>query len=88
MLTGSSSLREHLPDKDFGSTELEVQTNDGIGKLKIIRENEHSYLLIFFKFSPTQKVWEEFWRSNMIPTPEAVDGIWFLCWTRPNGFLP
>lgn len=84
----TDSLIPHLPKNDFGSTSLDVQTNDGVAKLTIIRDSGPSYVLIFSRLNKDTKVWEEKWRSNSIPTPEAVDGIWFLCWTHPGGFLP
>jgi len=80
----AESLKGYIPDKDHGANSVKVQTQNGIGMLHIIRDNETSYHLSFYK--PNES--KAFWGSSTISNSEAVDGIWLLCWTRPGGFLP
>jgi hypothetical protein len=80
----TESLKEYIPDKDHGANSIKVQTQNGIGTLHIIRDNEASYHLTFYK----PNISKAFWGSSTIPNFEAVDETWLLCWTRPGGFLP
>jgi hypothetical protein len=82
--SSTESLKEYIPDKDQAANSIKVQTQNGVGRLHIIRDNETSYHLTFYRPNESKACWG----SSTIPNPESVDGVWLLCWARPGGFLP
>ena len=85
MITNAAQdITEFIPREDLKSTVVEVQTSKGVGKLIIRRKDSESYFLSFWMPDGQKAHWE----SPLIPTVGAIQGVWFMCWVKPFGFLP
>ena len=79
----SAGFEDYLPDKNHRVNIVKVQTKNGVGTLHIMSEDAESYFLSFY--NPNES--KAFWKSPLLPNLEAINGVWFLCWTQPGGFL-
>jgi len=85
--SSEGSLGGFLPEKNFEVNTVNVQTGDGIGKLRILRESDESFYLSFYKEGQSPKD-TPVWQSSALGTLAEIDRAWFNCWNGPKKFLP
>ena len=85
--SSEESLGRFLPEKNFEVNTVNVQTGDGFGKLRILRESEESFYLSFYKPGQSSKD-TPVWQSGPLPNLAEIDRAWFHCWNGPEKFLP
>lgn len=82
-------ISEHLPDRVGGVAILNVETAKGLGQLRILRQQDDSFVLFVYKPNENGQL-ERTWQSPPLPAA-AINAVWSLCWTHPldkSGVLP